>query len=115
MARPWEEIPPTDQHLEGASVEPPTKSGGSCFIRTGIEPMRPVAVVLLCVTSAAVGAGIDHYWKDLSSLAGLDRGKPASSPQPKASEAKTSAPNPSMADRTKFSGIGSGAMCGIKN
>ena len=81
-------------------------------MRTGIEPMRPVAVVLLCVTSAAVGAGIDHYWKDLSSLAGLDRGKPTSSPQPKASEAKTGTPNPSAAGKDEV--LGDRVRCDVR-
>ena len=30
--------------------------------------MRPRSVVLLCIISAAVGAGIDHYWDQLSPL-----------------------------------------------
>src|SRR6516162_3153274 len=59
--------------------------------------MRAISVVALCIVSAAVGAGIDHYWNDLSSLAGLDWGKPTSSPRPKASEAKRSTANPSAA------------------
>jgi hypothetical protein len=32
--------------------------------------MRPISVVVLCVISAAVGAGIDHYWGKLRSIAG---------------------------------------------
>jgi len=59
--------------------------------------MRAISVVALCIVSAAAGAGIDHYWNDLSSLAGLDWGKPTSSTRPKASEAKPSTANPSAA------------------
>jgi hypothetical protein len=33
--------------------------------------MRPISVVVLCGISAAVGAGIDHYWEQLSPLTGL--------------------------------------------
>ncbi len=33
--------------------------------------MRSTSVVVLCGISAAVGAGIDHYWEQLSPLAGL--------------------------------------------
>jgi hypothetical protein len=32
--------------------------------------MRFTSVVVLCGISAAVGAGIDHYWEQLSPLAG---------------------------------------------
>jgi hypothetical protein len=32
--------------------------------------MRPISVVVLCVISAAVGGGIDHYWTKLRSFAG---------------------------------------------
>jgi hypothetical protein len=42
--------------------------------------MRPILVITLCLVSAAVGAGIDHYWNDLSSLAGLDWGKSSARP-----------------------------------
>jgi hypothetical protein len=33
--------------------------------------MRPISVIVLCVISAAVGAGIDHYWEKLPADAGL--------------------------------------------
>jgi|ERR1700730_2890951 hypothetical protein len=33
--------------------------------------MRSTVVVVLCVISAAAGAGIDHYWDRLPSLEGL--------------------------------------------
>ena len=32
--------------------------------------MRPVVVIALCVISAAVGAGIDHYWNKLAWFGG---------------------------------------------
>jgi hypothetical protein len=32
--------------------------------------MRPISVIVLCGISVAVGAGIDHYWEQLSPLAG---------------------------------------------
>jgi hypothetical protein len=32
--------------------------------------MRAISVVVLCGISAAVGAGIDHYWRKLRSFAG---------------------------------------------
>jgi hypothetical protein len=32
--------------------------------------MRLISVAVLCVISAAVGAGLDHYWDNLPSFAG---------------------------------------------
>jgi hypothetical protein len=58
-----------------------------------LEPMRPIALVVLCAISAAVGASADHYWTQLSSLAGLDWGKPTSSVQANAPDAKTTTAN----------------------
>ena len=74
--------------------------------------MRTISVLSLCIVSAAVGAGIDHYWNDLSSLAGLDWGKPTSSPRSKASEAKTSAPNPSIAGKDEV--LGDRVRCDVR-
>ena len=74
--------------------------------------MRAISVLSLCIVSAAVGAGIDHYWNDLSSLAGLDWGKPTSSPRPKASEAKTSTPNPSITG--KYEVFGDRVRCDVR-
>ena len=71
--------------------------------------MRTISVLSLCIVSAAVGAGIDHYWNDLSSLAGLDWGKPTSSPRPKASEAKPNTANSSAAGKNEILG-GSGQV-----
>jgi hypothetical protein len=34
--------------------------------------MRSISVITLCVISAAVGAGIDHYWDKLPSFTRLD-------------------------------------------
>jgi hypothetical protein len=53
--------------------------------------MRAMSVVALCIVSAAVGAGVDHYWDNLSSLAALDWGKPIASQRANASEAKPTA------------------------
>jgi hypothetical protein len=74
--------------------------------------MRAVSVVVLCIVSAAVGAGIDHYWNDLSSLAGLDWGKPASLPRPDGSEAKTSTPKPSRAGKDEV--LGDRVRCDVR-
>jgi hypothetical protein len=57
--------------------------------------MRPIAALVLCIVSAAIGAGVDHYWNDLSSLAGLDWGKPTSSSPPNVLKAKPITANPS--------------------
>jgi hypothetical protein len=72
--------------------------------------MRPILVITLCLVSAAVGAGIDHYWNDLSSLAGLDWGK--SSARPKASEAKPSTANSSVAGKDEV--LGDRVRCDVR-
>jgi hypothetical protein len=74
--------------------------------------MRAIFVVALCAVSAAVGAGIDHYWNDLSSLAGLDWGKPTSSPRPKASEAKPTRAAPSAAGKDEV--LGDRVRCDVR-
>jgi hypothetical protein len=33
--------------------------------------MRPLSVIVLCVISAGIGAGIDHYWDRLPPIAGM--------------------------------------------
>jgi hypothetical protein len=52
--------------------------------------VRPVLVIVLCIVSAALGAGIDHYWNDLTSLAAGDGGKP----RPVAPESRSTAAIP---------------------
>src|SRR5438105_3235409 len=42
--------------------------------------MRFVVIVVLCATSAVVGAAIDHYWYTLPLNAGLSEKPPTSSP-----------------------------------
>ena len=73
--------------------------------------MRPLPVIALCIVSAAVGAGIDHYRNDLSSLAGLDWGKPTSSPS-NASEAKPSTAYPSVAGKGEV--LGDRVRCDVR-
>src|SRR6516162_374327 len=74
--------------------------------------MRALSVVALCIVSAAVGAGIDHYWNDLSSLAGLDWGKPASSRRANASETKPTTAAPSAAGKDEV--LGDRVRCDVR-
>jgi hypothetical protein len=74
--------------------------------------MRAISVVALCIVSAAVGAGIDHYWNDLSSLAGLDWAKRASSPRSNASETKPTTADPWAAGRGEV--LGDRVQCDVR-
>ena len=74
--------------------------------------MRAMSVVALCIVSAAAGAGVDHYWNDLSSLAGLDWGKPISSQRANASEAKPTPANPSAAGQDEV--LGDRVRCDVR-
>jgi hypothetical protein len=74
--------------------------------------MRAMSVVALCIVSAAVGVGVDHYWNDLSSLTGLDWGKPSSSQRANASEAKPTPANPSAAGRDEV--LGDRVRCDVR-
>ena len=74
--------------------------------------MRAISIVALCIVSAAVGAGIDHYWNDLSSLAGLDWGKPASSRRANASETKPTTAAPSAAGKDEV--LGDRVRCDVR-
>ena len=74
--------------------------------------MRAISVVALCIVSAAVGAGIDHYWNQLSSLGGLDWGKPISSLRPKTSEAKPTTAAPSAAGQDEV--LGDRVRCDVR-
>jgi hypothetical protein len=47
----------------------------------------------LCIISAAIAAGVDHYWSELSSIAGIDWSKPTS--RSNVSKAKPTTANPS--------------------
>ena len=57
--------------------------------------MRPRSVVLLCIISAAVGAGIDHYWDQLSPLAESYWTKIQSFTQSNAPQTEQQTPSPS--------------------
>jgi hypothetical protein len=57
--------------------------------------MRPLSVIVLCGVSAAVGAGIDHYWSELSSFTGLDWSKLSSFTRANAPETKPTTADPS--------------------
>jgi hypothetical protein len=74
--------------------------------------MRAMSIFALCIVSAAAGAGIDHYWNDLSSLAGLDWRKPASLLRPNVSQAKPNAANPSAAGRDEV--LGDRVRCDVR-
>jgi hypothetical protein len=63
--------------------------------------MRPVSVIILCVISAAVGAGIDHYWGKLSSFAGFNAPR---------IEQKTAAPS----DRGGVEVLGDRVRCDVR-
>jgi hypothetical protein len=57
--------------------------------------MRPVFVAVLCVISAAIGAGINHYWDNLPWFAGADKDGLRSFTGASAPEAKSTTANPS--------------------
>jgi hypothetical protein len=57
--------------------------------------MRAMSVVALCIVSAAIGAGIDHYWNELSSFAGVDWGKSTSSSRSNAPDTSPTTTNSS--------------------
>jgi hypothetical protein len=40
--------------------------------------MRPIAVVVLCIVSAAAGAAVDHYWNKIPAFGGSNA--PANEP-----------------------------------
>jgi hypothetical protein len=74
--------------------------------------MRAMSVFAVCIVWAAVGVGVDHYWNDLSSLAGLNWGKPISSGRANASEAKPTPANPSTTARDEV--LGDRVRCDVR-
>jgi hypothetical protein len=74
--------------------------------------MRPVFVAVLCVISAAVGAGIDHYWDNLPWFAGTDIGRLPSSTGTNAPEAKPTTANPSGGGRDEV--LGDRVRCDVR-
>ena len=53
-------------------------------------------MIVLCIVSAGVGAGIDHYWNDLTSFAAADGGKP----RPDTPESRSTAASPASTPPT---------------
>jgi hypothetical protein len=65
-------------------------------------------VIALCIISAALGAGIDHYWNDLTSFAAADGGKP----QPVAPESRSTTASPATAGRNEV--LGDRVRCDVR-
>jgi hypothetical protein len=74
--------------------------------------VRPLFVIVLCGISAAVGAGIDHYWSELSSFIGLDWSKLSSVTRPNAPETKPTTANPSGGGRDEV--LGDRVRCDVR-
>jgi hypothetical protein len=75
-------------------------------------PMRPVFVAVLCFISAAIGAGINHYWDNLPWFAGTDKVGLRSSIGPNAPEAKPATANPSGGGRDEV--LGDRVRCDVR-
>ena len=65
-------------------------------------------MIVLCIVSAGVGAGIDHYWNDLTSFAAADGGKP----RPDTPESRSTAASPASASRNEV--LGDRVRCDVR-
>jgi len=74
--------------------------------------MRPVFVAVLCVISAAIGAGINHYWDNLHWFAGTDGGNLPSFTGTNPPEAKPTTANPSGGGRDEI--LGDRVRCDVR-
>ncbi len=74
--------------------------------------MRPISVIVLCGISVAVGAGIDHYWEQLSPLAGPYWSKMRSLAGSNAPQTDQTTASPSGTGKVEF--LGDRVKCDVR-